>query len=182
MKRLAILALASALVATSTTAQDATGGAWKLKPEDYVGQLGVYAVDDIGTGAGRFDDYAEYPAGTHFLIRYDMELPASYHTRSNVGLEPSSEVCNRLVAEILRNKSSLMGYRFYRAANPSAWPTTDFPAPLKAHLLRERDLSQSQNVEIAVDGASALCFRSVIQNGDYAGQSEKVEAWVAFKP
>lgn len=185
--RIAGIVVAATLVigATGAVSQTATGGGWQLKPENYAGYLGVIRVNDAGVTPGDFDDWAKYPAGTHFLIRYDMQLAASYHPKSNPGLTPTPTMCGRMVAEIIKNKQSMMGYRFFRAAKKSTWPTTGFPPALKAHLLRSRTPEHAQAVEISVPGAgsaSALCYKTVIQNGDYAGQANKLEAWVAFKP
>lgn len=171
-----------ALCCTPAAAQTATGGGWSLKPENYVGQLNVYTLDNVSLNIGKGDDFASYPLETNFLIRFDMQLPTPGSSRVNQGLLPSPQVCSRLATEIFRNKLSLMRNRFIRATKQSKWLKTVFPAALKAHILRERPKHMPQFVEVSLDGiadASVLCVMTV---EPYGNLKTKVEAWVAFKP
>ena len=180
----AVVALLAALVLpwSPLAAQTATGGGWSLKPENYVGYLTVYTLDNVSLNIGKGDDFATYPPETNFLVRFDMQLPTPSSSRVNQGLAPSPQVCSRMAAEIFKNKLSLMRNRFIRATKQSKWLKTVFPAPLKAHILRERPKHMPQFVEVSLDGiadTSVLCFVTVEPNNNL---QTKIEAWVAFKP
>ena len=181
MRKFMILAAMLLLPMQASAQGGATSGSWILKPEGYYGYMGLIAVDDVGKSRGNHSSLSSYPAGTHFMIKYGFSIKGGA-AWSNLDMPIDSNMCTRLIAEIEKNKKSVIAYNL--SGGSKLKPVNkDFPAGVAASLLKKRELHYDQGYEIKTNSPvarSALCYQETTQAGQFKGKVQRLTALVAY--